>query len=117
MCASRSPSAGEPLARLAAVVTVEVYDPEGAPLDFAQLRSVLSAALDLADSHSSLEDQQAEAGISAKDGSSRGTHLNASLLTALNRDEWAAQRATLLGDPISAEVPRHSDPPISSCGR
>ena len=51
-----------------------------------------------ADAATLLEDQSVEGGVVGKDGALRGTHVNASLLTALDRDEWAKQRGLLLAD-------------------
>ena len=90
------------LMRDGAIVTVNVYD-GGRPLPFAKLRAALGAALSLADAKSSLEDQETEGGAASKDGTLKGTHLNTSLLTALNRDTWAKERQGLLADPTSAE--------------
>ena len=85
-----------------AILIVDVYDAAGKPLPLLQLREAMAAALALADSSYELEDQRGS-GKDAKDGSVTGTRVNASLLTALGRDEWAAERAKLLEDPTSAE--------------
>ena len=90
------------LMRDGAIVAVDVYDSKGKPLPFGKLRAALGAALEAADAAYCLEDQAVESGEARKDGTLRGTHVNTSLLTALNRDSWAAQRAALLADPTSA---------------
>ena len=85
------------------IVTIDVCDANGTPLPLEEMRSVLSAALDVADSGAILESIAVEGGTPQKDGSLHGAKVNTSLLTALNRDQWAAERATLLEDPVSAE--------------
>jgi hypothetical protein len=85
-----------------AVLIVDVYDERGAPLSVEALRASLAAALRLNDT-SCLEDPTVEVGKVGKDGSLSGARCNTSLLTALSRDEWAAERAVLLEDPVSAE--------------
>jgi len=90
------------LMRSGAIVTVPVYDAQGRPLALPQLKAQLRAALDLVDK-SGLEDQKDEYGTLGRDGSAEGARCNVSLLTALNRDAWAEQRAQLLVDPTSTE--------------
>ncbi len=78
--------------RSGAVVTVSLYDARGVPLTLPVLVAQLRRALALADA-GYLEDPAVE---------SDDAHGNASLLTALPRDEWAARRTELLDDPLSA---------------
>lgn len=87
-----------------AILVVDVYDSTGAPLGIAELRAALASALKMADDAYELESQLVEGGKEdKKDGSVVGSHTNTSLLTALNRDTWAAERALLLEDATSAE--------------
>ena len=65
-----------------AIVVVQVYDAAGAPLNLAQLKSQLATAIDLV-SVGYLDDQRLE---------NDDAHCNTSLLTSMDRDEWAAQR-------------------------
>ncbi|KAL1525325.1 hypothetical protein AB1Y20_020186 [Prymnesium parvum] len=75
-----------------AIVAVPVYTAAGQPLSLDQLKTQMAAALELA-SLGFLDDQQVE---------DNPAHSNASVLTAMNRDEWAAERATLLSDRTNA---------------
>lgn len=83
-----------------AVIIVHVCDPSGAPLPTAQLKALIAATLAATDSYA--EDQASEQGQVLKDGGCVGRRCNVSLLTALNRDKWAAERAVLLAEPTSA---------------
>mmetsp|Transcript_77960 Transcript_77960/g.154932 ORF Transcript_77960/g.154932 Transcript_77960/m.154932 type:complete len:549 (-) Transcript_77960:374-2020(-) len=90
------------LLRDGAVVVVPIYDAAGQPLSVPQLKAQLCATLALVDT-SQLEDQAAEYGALSRDGSAEGSRCNTSLLTGLDRDVWASQRALLLSDSTSAE--------------
>ncbi len=91
--------------RNGAVLIVRVYDGAGRPMPLPQLKAVLRATLELAD-RSQLEDQGVEQGKMGKDGTVVGSRTDVSLLTALNREQWAAERAALLADPVSGEALR-----------
>lgn len=80
------------LLRDGAIVIVPVYDAVGKPLTLAQLKTQLSNALDLA-SLGFLDDQRIE---------NDAAHSHASLLTSMDRDDWAAQRVLLLTNPKNA---------------
>jgi hypothetical protein len=75
-----------------AVVAVPVYDSAGRPLSLEALHAQLVACVELLDV-SLLEDPTHEPDAARN---------HASLLTALPRDEWAAERALLLDEPTSA---------------
>ena len=86
-----------------AIIILDVYSAAGAPLGIPELRAALTAALAMADAAYELENQASEGGKEDKrDGSVVGTHTNTSLLTALDRNVWATERAALLADPTSA---------------
>ena len=76
-----------------ALVYVPVYDNSGKPFRLASLKAMLQQAIDVA-SPGVLEDVAKEADAA---------HTNTSVLTALPRDQWAAERAVLIEDPTNCE--------------